>query len=128
LEQFKRDLDQWIKDTRSKNYSGKGAPRIVLFSSIANEQHQDPNFPDPRKNNENILIYTAGMAEVAARNNVSFVDLFAPSKQLFSQAASRKESLTINGIHLSPKGDELLAGVIFKELFNEPAPTGNFAK
>ena len=128
LEAFKRDLDQWIKDTKGKNYSGKAAPRIVLFSSIANEQHQDPNFPDPRKNNENILIYTAAMAEVAAKNSTPFIDLFAPSKQLFSQAASRKESLTINGIHLSPKGDEVLAGVIFKELFNESAPSGNFAK
>src|SRR4051812_45495586 len=54
LEKFKADLDKWIKDTKAQNYSGKGAPRIVLFSPIANERHLDPNFPDPRKNNANI--------------------------------------------------------------------------
>lgn len=128
LEKFKGDLENWIKETKGKNYSGKGAPRIVLFSPIANERHQDPNFPDPRKNNENILLYTAAMGEVAARNQVPFVNLFEPSQKLFSEAAAKKQSLTINGLHLSERGDELIAGVIFKDLFNEPAPSGNFAK
>ncbi|HUS34493.1 MAG TPA: SGNH/GDSL hydrolase family protein, partial [Verrucomicrobiae bacterium] len=128
LEKFKADLDKWIKDTKQQNYSGKGAPRIVLFSPIANERHQDPNFADPRKNNENILIYTGAMAEVAARNEVPFVNLFEPSQKLYSEAAARKQSLTINGLHLSERGDELIGGVIFQQLFNEPAPSGDFAK
>jgi azurin len=128
LEKFKADLDKWIKDTKQQNYSGKGAPRIVLFSPIANERHQDPNFADPRKNNENIQIYTGAMAEVAAKNEVPFVNLFEPSQKLYSEAAAKKESLTINGLHLSPRGDELIAGVIFQQLFNEPAPSGDFAK
>jgi glucose/arabinose dehydrogenase/azurin len=128
LENFKRDLDKYLKDTKAKNYSGKGAPRIVLFSPIANERHQDPNFPDPRKNNENILLYTAAMAEVAQNNQVPFVNLFEPSQKLFGEAAARKQSLTINGIHLSERGDELIAAVIFKALFDEPEPTGNFLK
>src|SRR4051812_24462991 len=128
LEKFKTDLDTWIKETKAKNYSGKGSPRIILFSPIANERHQDPNFPDPRKNNENILLYTAAMGEVAARDGVPFVNLFEPSQKLFSEAAAKKQSLTINGLHLSERGDELIAGVIFQELFNEPAPSGNFAK
>ena len=128
LEKFKADLDKWIKDTKQQNYSGKGAPRIVLFSPIANERHQDPNFADPRKNNENILIYTGAMAEVATRNQVPFVNLFEPSQNLYSEAAAKKESLTINGIHLSPRGDELVAGATFQQLFNEPAPSGDFAK
>src|SRR3954471_5707830 len=128
LEKFKTDLETWIKETKEKNYSGKGAPRILLFSPIANERHQDPNFPDPRKNNENILLYTSAMAEVAARNQVPFVNLFEPSQKLYSEAAAKKQSLTINGLHFSERGDELIAGVIFKELFNEPAPSGDFRK
>ena len=47
LEKFKADLDSFLKTTLEKNYSGKGHPRIVLFSPIANERTQDPNFPDP---------------------------------------------------------------------------------
>src|SRR5258706_2849513 len=95
LEKFKGDLETWIKETKGKNYSGKDSPRIVLFSPIANERHQDPNFPDPRKNNENILLYTAAIGEVAARNQVPFVNLFEPSQKLYSEAAAKKQSLTI---------------------------------
>src|SRR5687768_3201473 len=84
LEKFKSDLEAWIKHTKGENYSGKGAARIVLFSPIANERHQDPNFPDPRKNNDNMRIYTAAMAEVAARNQVPFVNLFEPSQKFYS--------------------------------------------
>ena len=65
LEKFKADLDSFLKTTLAKNYSGKGHPRIVLFSPIANETCQDPNFPDPTANNANISMYTAAMAQVA---------------------------------------------------------------
>src|SRR6185369_10555939 len=46
VSRFKSDLEKFIKETATKNYSGKGAPRVVLFSPIANERHQDPNFPE----------------------------------------------------------------------------------
>jgi hypothetical protein len=79
LDKFKQDLDKFLKHTQAANYSGKGAPRIVLFSPIANERHQDPNFPDPRNNNENILLYTAAMAEVALAEPLNgTVDLAGP--------------------------------------------------
>ncbi len=31
-EDFKKNLVKWIDETHGKNYSGKGAPRIVLFA------------------------------------------------------------------------------------------------
>lgn len=125
---FKADLEKFIKDTKAKNYSGKGAPRLVLFSPIANEKHQDANFPDPAANNANIKIYAAAMKEVAAANQTPFVDLFAPSQTIFDQAAAASTSLTINGLHLSPKGDERIGQVIFRALFGEPAPSGDLEK
>ena len=30
------DLDAFLRETRAKNYSSRGAPQIVLFSPIAN--------------------------------------------------------------------------------------------
>ncbi len=36
LAKFKTDLDAFIKDIRAGDYSGKGSPRLVLFSPIAN--------------------------------------------------------------------------------------------
>jgi len=109
LEQFKSDLDSFLKTTLEKNYSGKGHPRIVLFSPAACERTQDPNFPDPSANNANIQMYAAAMAQVARQNGVPFIDLFAPSQQIFAAAAKRGQSLTVNGRYLTDEGDQLLA-------------------
>ncbi|HEY3857189.1 MAG TPA: HEAT repeat domain-containing protein [Verrucomicrobiae bacterium] len=114
VEKFKADLDSWIKDTQGKNYSGKGHPRIVLFSPAACERNQDMNFPDPKHDNENIRLYTTAMAEVARRDGVPFVDLFTPSQQMFAAAAKKRQSLTVNGLFLTDEGDQLLARAIMQ--------------
>src|SRR6266446_7247721 len=57
LAQFRRDLDQFIENTLKQDYSGKGAPRLVLFSPIAQEKHPDPNFADPAAGNPRIKAY-----------------------------------------------------------------------
>src|SRR5436190_18765388 len=75
LDGFRKDLEKFIDDTLKKDYSGKGAPRLVLLSPIAQEKHKDPNFPDPTANNENINLYTQAMAAVAKARNIQFVDL-----------------------------------------------------
>jgi lysophospholipase L1-like esterase/azurin/type 1 glutamine amidotransferase len=119
LAEFKAELDKFLKHTRSESYCGSGKTRVVLFSPIAAERHRDPNFPDPASINANLKMYTTAMAEVAAANSVQFVDLFAPSKALYADAAKRGESLTINGLHLSEAGDRLLAPLMYKALFGE---------
>ncbi|MGV3531256.1 MAG: PVC-type heme-binding CxxCH protein [Chthoniobacteraceae bacterium] len=123
LEKFRKDLDAFLKETKAKNYSGKGAPRIVLFSPIAAEKHQDPNFPDPAKLNADLQKYTAAMAEVAKANEVPFVDLFAPSQQLYAKAAQEKRSLTLNSFHLTEEGNKALAPVAVNALFGGNAPS-----
>ncbi len=125
IQTFRDDLDKFLKETAAKNYSGKGPPRIVLFSPIANEKHRDPNFPDPAPNNSSLRDYTDAMAEIARANGVPFVDLFKPSQQLFADAASKGASLTVNGFLLTDAGDKALAPDIFKGLFSEDAPPLN---
>src|ERR1051326_7696306 len=122
LAKFRSDLDRFLKETAAKNYSGKGAPRIVLFSPIAEEKHKDPNLPNPTTNNANIRLYSEAMREVANANGVLFVDLFEPSRELYAEAATRGESLTINGIHLGDQGDKLLAQTMFKGVFGRDLP------
>jgi hypothetical protein len=56
------------------------------------------------------------MREVAAANDVLFVDLFAPSQKAYSAA---KKSLTINGIHLSDDGYKAIAPAMFTGLFGD---------
>jgi glucose/arabinose dehydrogenase/azurin len=128
LPQFKQDLDAYLKATLANNYSGKGAPRIVLFSPIANEKLADPNYPDVAANNANIKLYADAMRDAAAANHIQFVDLFEPSQKLFAQAAAAKQPLTINEIHLSEDGDKAIAPIIYQALFGTDAPTGDFEK
>ncbi|HEV8605489.1 MAG TPA: PVC-type heme-binding CxxCH protein [Tepidisphaeraceae bacterium] len=128
LDQFKSDLDKYLKETQKKDFSGKGPPRIVLFSPIANERNQDKNFFDPAQNNANLDLYTKAMAEVAKSNHVQFVDLFIPSQLLYTKASQQNQSLTVNGLHLTDTGDKLLAPEIFRGLFDETPPEGNFEK
>src|SRR5688572_15800077 len=92
LDKFKKDLEKFIKDTKAKNYSGKGAPRLVLFSPLANEKLNDPNMPDPTANNANLAKYSAAMSEIAKANDVQFVDVFAISSKL----GGKKQPLTFN--------------------------------
>jgi glucose/arabinose dehydrogenase/lysophospholipase L1-like esterase len=128
LDKFKQDLDKFLKDTQGKNYSGKGTPRLVLFSPIANEKLNDPNQPDPTANNVNLQKYTAAMAEIAKANDVPFVDLFVVSQRLYAQAAKSGGPLTFNTLHLTESGDKVLAQAIFTKLFNQSAPQANLEK
>jgi putative heme-binding domain-containing protein len=117
LDKFKADLKNFIKHTLAQKYNGKTAPRLVLFSPIAHEHLPDRNLPDGKDNNRRLEMYTKAMAEVAAAEGVTFVDLFGPTQKLYEKA---EKPLTINGIHLNEKGNEVVARVIDRALFGEP--------
>lgn len=127
LDKFKQDLDQFIKHTLSQKYNGKSAPRLVLFSPIANENLHDRNLPNGEKNNERLELYRAAMAEACRTNHIVFVDLFTPTLDKFplhwllrSKEQSFYRGLTTNGIHLNEAGDKFIASEIDMLLFGEP--------
>ena len=121
VEDFKKNLDDYLNKQLAANYSGQGAPRVVLFSPIAQEDLHNPNFTDGEENNRNLGLYTQAMADVAKAKNVPFVNLFEPSHDLYQKS---KHALSINGIHLTDEGDKLLAPIQFKAVFGkEPAST-----
>lgn len=119
LSKFKTDLETFLKETKAKNYSGKTPARVVLFSPLAFENVKSVDLPDGAKQNENLKLYTAAMAEVAQAQAVQFVDLFAISQRLFAQAA---KPLTFNGIHLTEEGERAVAAQVFQAVFSKPAP------
>jgi putative heme-binding domain-containing protein len=124
VDKFKHDLDDFIKHTQSEKYNGKSAPRLVLFSPIAHENLHDRNFPDGSENNWRLELYTTAMAEVAKANNVPMVDLYEATLKAYAQA---EKPLTINGIHLNPHGDEVVAQMIDQSLFGSNAQSQNAA-
>jgi glucose/arabinose dehydrogenase/lysophospholipase L1-like esterase len=116
LEQFKKQLVDWLTHTHAQKYNRKSAPRVVLFSPIGHEDLGNPDLPDGKENNQRIELYTKAMAEVAAANNATFVDLYTPSMKLY---ADIKAPLTINGVHLNAEGGRQIAQVIDRALFGD---------
>jgi putative heme-binding domain-containing protein len=114
LNKFKSDLEDFIKKTLARRYNGTSAPRLVLFSPIAHEKLPDPNLPAGAENNRRIELYTDAMAAIARVHKIPFVDLYHPTKTLF---AREKGPFTINGVHLTERGNEAVAKIIDETLF-----------
>ncbi|MDP7134947.1 MAG: SGNH/GDSL hydrolase family protein, partial [Planctomycetota bacterium] len=116
LDGFRKNLRNFIDDTRKQKYNGKSAPRLVLFSPVAHEDIKSPNLPDGRENNERLQLYSTAMAAVAREAGVPFVDLFTATRALYVES---KTPLTLNGIHLTPEGNQQLGRAIDTALFGE---------
>jgi len=116
LAKFKENADAFIKHTLAQKYNGESAPRLVLFSPIAQEYIADPSLPGKaavEASNARIKLYSAAMAEAAKANNVLFVDL----QGVTAGEKQPGQSLTINGIHQNALGDALIAAAAESALF-----------
>lgn len=116
---FKTKLKNLVQQTLGANYSGKGAPRLVLFTPTAAEKGVDPDWADPAPLNANLALYSAAVVEVGAELKVPVVDLFAASQKAYAGA---KKPLTVNGLHLSDEGYEALAPAMYQALLGAGAP------
>jgi mono/diheme cytochrome c family protein/glucose/arabinose dehydrogenase len=102
LENYKAELDAFIKHTLKQKYNGKTPPQLAIVSPIAFEDLSKKfDFPNGKQENINLALYTQAMKEVAARNKVHFLDAFAPSKEWFTTA---DKPLTIDGSQLTDAG------------------------
>ncbi|WP_164103187.1 PVC-type heme-binding CxxCH protein [Candidatus Laterigemmans baculatus] len=103
LQAFQDQYRKWMADATEK-WAGEGAtPRFVLISPIAFESSGNPLQPSGAAENRNLAAYTRAIEELAAAENLPFVDLFAPTQALF--AAEPGLQFTINGVHLNQQGD-----------------------
>ncbi|SFI82156.1 PVC-type heme-binding CxxCH protein [Planctomicrobium piriforme] len=121
LKQLKYPVQNYPRGSSKPNVQDKQGevkqtPRIVLFSPIANEDLTSHKVPAATLNNKNIELYTAAMKKVADQAQVTFIDLYTPTKALLDDP---KTELTINGCHLSEEGDAAFAKVLDKALFGE---------
>lgn len=117
LENYKAELDAFIKHTLKQKYNSTTAPQLVIVSPIAFEDlSKQFDLPDGSRENTNLALYTAAMKEVAANNNVHFADVYGPTKVWFN-STSTGSSMTIDGSQLSNAGcarfAPLLADLIF---------------
>src|SRR5690606_17787724 len=113
-------LAAWVKRTREQFTKEGVPPRIVLISPIAYEATGKPGMPDGKEENANLKLYTDAMAEFASAEKIPFVDLFSKTPQKPPRDSQGKRIVfnhTINGVHLNPIGDMVVAKVLDSELF-----------
>lgn len=126
LSRFREQLTAWVRETKAANYSGKGTPRVVLFTPLAQEAGEKFPVPDPSARNADLAKYAAVIKEVAAAEAVGVVDLFEISQRAYQEASA---PLTHNGWQLTDAGNRLLAPRLAEALTGQvlPAPDERIA-
>jgi putative membrane-bound dehydrogenase-like protein len=126
LLRYKDELNAFIKHTLHQQYNSTTAPQLAIVSPVAFEDLSAKyDLPDGKKINENLLLYTEAMKEVAAKNNVLFVDAFHASEEWYAES---NEDLTVGGFQLTDAGYERLGTFLADKLFGQKAPGGNVDK
>jgi mono/diheme cytochrome c family protein/glucose/arabinose dehydrogenase len=117
LENYKAELDAFIKHTLAQKYNGATSPQLAIVSPIAFENlSSEQDLPDGKKENVNLAMYATAMKEVASKNKVLFVDAFNPTKEWFSSASA---PLTIDGSQLTDAGYKMFATLLSDAIFGK---------
>jgi mono/diheme cytochrome c family protein/glucose/arabinose dehydrogenase len=117
LENYKAELDAFIKHSLRQKYNGKAAPKLVIVSPIAFENLSDSiDLPTGENENANLALYAAGMREIAAANHVEFIDAFEPSRKWYEASA---KALTIDGSQLTEDGYRKFSILLADEIFGK---------
>lgn len=116
LENYKAELDAFIKHTLRQRYNGDSPPQLAIISPIAFEDLSDRyDLPDGKQENERLSMYTEAMKTVAAENGVHFVDVFTPTRKWFNEDGA----LTIDGFQLNEAGYARFSKLLADEVFGE---------
>ncbi|RZM23749.1 MAG: dehydrogenase, partial [Pedobacter sp.] len=120
LENYKAELDAFIKHTLKQQYNGHSTPQLAVVSPIAFEDlSKQYDLPDGKKENVNLSLYASAMKEVAAANNVVFAEVYTPTKKWFDTA---DKPLTIDGSQLSDEGYARFAPLLADQIFGKASP------
>ncbi|MBM1105721.1 c-type cytochrome [Aurantibacter crassamenti] len=117
LENYKNELQGFIAHTKSQKYNGKTAPRLALVSPIAFEDLSSKmDLPNGIEENKNLKLYTEAMREIAAKENIAFLDAFTPSKDWYD---TESEDITADGFQLNDLGYQKFAKLLADSFFGE---------
>jgi len=126
LANFKAELSDFVKHTLAQKYNGQSAPQLVLVSPIAFE---DLSFtygtPDGTVENTNLALYAGAMEDVAAKNNILFVDMYSVSREWYEAG---DDPVTRDGALLTDGGYKKMAPALADALFGQTTATGDESK
>ena len=117
LENYKAELDAFIKYTLAQTYNGKSASQLALVSPIAFENLSDKfDLPNGEIENKNLSLYAKAMKEIADKNHVLFIDAFEPSSNWYKEST---EPLTIDGSQLTDAGYQKFSTLLADKAFGK---------
>jgi putative heme-binding domain-containing protein len=123
LENYRAELDAFLKHTRAQAYNGSAPAQLVLVSPTAYEDRTATmSVPDGRKENANLAAYTAIMETVAAEHGVLFVNAFNSSLEWYEES---RAPLTADGALLNDAGYTHLAALLLDRVFGEHSVPAN---
>jgi len=118
LAAFRSNYEKYLASVSKKIIDGGGTqPTFALVSPVAFESTGNQFQPNGETENARLAAYTEVIRELAAERKLPFVDLFAPTKELF--AAEEGAQYTINGCHLNEAGDKAVAEILDAGLFGD---------
>lgn len=120
IKSFQESLTKYVQSLKSKAYNGKAAPKVILISPTANEDID--GVPAAALNNENILLYVGAMKQVAAEQQVGFVNVF---DDVLRATRVPDTDMTLNGSHLTEDGYETFSRSLYRHTFGEDASAIN---
>jgi azurin len=119
LEQFKKDLANYIQELKTTAFNGRTAPKIILVSPIANENIT--GVTAATANNQNIKLYADAMQTVALKQRIGFVNVYDATLK----AMQASDDITSNGVHMLEEGYKIFAKTLFEQTFKKNAPEVN---
>jgi len=120
LQNYKDELDAFIKHTLNQKYNGATPPQLIIVSPIAFENLSAKfDLPDGQRENANLKLYADAMKEIASINKVHFVDTFTPSEEWYSTS---ENPLTIDGSQLTDEGYAKFSKLLTDQSFGKAAP------
>ena len=117
LENYKAELDAFIKHTLKQKYNGASRPQLAIVSPIAFEDLSSKfDLPNGKIENQNLQLYKDAMKQVAIKNGVLFIDAFSPTKTWLENSAT---DLTIDGSQLSEQGYKKFSPFLVDAVFGK---------
>jgi mono/diheme cytochrome c family protein/glucose/arabinose dehydrogenase len=121
IENYKAELDAFIKHTLAQAYNGKSTPQLAIVSPIAFEYLSDSlDVPNGKKENVNLSLYAKAMEEIAAKNKILYVDAFNPTAAWYKKT---KAPLTIDGSQLNDAGYAKFSELLTDQVFGKVTAT-----
>lgn len=120
VENYKAELDAFIRHTQQQKYNDADSTRLVIVSPIAFENLSENNdLPDGVEENDNLELYTNAMREVSEEHNISFIDVFSPTSEWFENSDT---PLTIDGSQLTDEAYKQFATLLTDKVFGQAKP------